>query len=458
MRHTIQKQIIELSLPKGVDAFALQQRVSDRFYLDILPELEKHFNELSAPDQTLTIEKLEIDLGNITEEMIDSGSWIIPLQEALEKQLQQTLQDISGQDGGTIEPVYETSFRHWFYFIRNGHLRWNASRPSADWLDQILEAIAKNYLRAEQVRNILLNDQTAVKRIVLHHSETFLSHLVELLTAKKQNKLPEEIRQLTDSLLSKKSGFFYRELEKKLWSAVLNKAAQNQPQSDTKTIIRHLQKEWLPEQTEVQLKKKENQDSNPKKQETEKGAEENAIGFEKETEFETESLTTEGIYINHAGLILLHPFLSTYFRKLGLVVNGGFIDSEAQERAVCLLHLLVFSDVKVPEYDLVLPKLLCGLPLQKPVNTAIDFTPEEKEEAENLLTAVVEQWEVLKNTSLPTFRETFLQREGKLFCQDANWYLQVEKKPFDILLSHLPWTIGMVKLPWMKDLLRVEWL
>ena len=77
---------------------------------------------------------------------------------------------------------------------------------------------------------------------------------------------------------------------------------------------------------------------------------------------------------------------------------------------------------------------------------------------EGLLLAAIAQWEILKNTSPGVLQETFLQREGKLYYRNDKWYLQVEKKPVDILLRHLPWTISMIKLPWMKELLRVEWL
>ena len=35
--------------------------------------------------------------------------------------------------------------------------------------------------------------------------------------------------------------------------------------------------------------------------------------------------------------------------------------------------------------------------------------------------------------------------------------LRVEPAPFDLLLHHLPWGIGIVKMPWMPEPLYVEW-
>jgi hypothetical protein len=50
-----------------------------------------------------------------------------------------------------------------------------------------------------------------------------------------------------------------------------------------------------------------------------------------------------------------------------------------------------------------------------------------------------------------------LQRAGKLSRVDDGWLLQIEQKGVDVLLSYLPWGIGLIKLPWMTELLYVEW-
>ena len=36
--------------------------------------------------------------------------------------------------------------------------------------------------------------------------------------------------------------------------------------------------------------------------------------------------------------------------------------------------------------------------------------------------------------------------------------LQVEQRSYDMLLEHLPWTIGIIKLGFMKEALFVEWV
>lgn len=533
MRHTIKKQIFDLELKKGTDAFALQQRVSDRFYMDILPEMEECFDELSRADQTIRIDRLEIDLGSITEEMIDNGEWAQVFRDELRRKMADALAAISINEGGTMEPAAETSFEQWLFFIRNGYLPWNAARPSEEWLSQVLESLARNYRSAAQLRSILSKEPSVAQRIVLHHSPELLSHLVELLTAEKQDLLPAAIAQLAESLSLLKNSLpgvprssSKKETERKLWTMVLPSVAAEAPGRHTEAIITRLLREglrlepvelsWLtkrcPElvnnsevkkavesilkQAGTEYKPDSPEDENntsakskpsvqskeQERREKEKtGKQKNAEGMPETIRHDDETgrrvaeklfaseaheenygqdaaATEEGIYITHAGLVLLHPFLPTFFKKRELVKNGEFVDAEKRERAICLLHELADSGAEVQEYNLVLPKLLCGWPLQKPVNTGIEFTDDEKEEAQNLLTAVIEQWEILKNSSPAALQQGFLQREGKLFFRGERWHLQVEKKPIDILLGRLPWMISMVKLPWMKHLLSVEWV
>ncbi|MCB0582637.1 MAG: hypothetical protein KDD10_25385, partial [Phaeodactylibacter sp.] len=163
------------------------------------------------------------------------------------------------------------------------------------------------------------------------------------------------------------------------------------------------------------------------------------------------------IYIQGSGLILLHPFLSTFLRELKLVEDDEFVDEDARQRAVQLLDLLVFGQTSTGEHEMALAKILCEMPLEIPVNPQIAFTETEVEEAEHLLRVVIQHWTALGNTSPAGLREAFLQREGRLERKDNGWHLTVKRKTEDILVDRLPWGRGMIQLPWMKEMLRVEW-
>ena len=165
--------------------------------------------------------------------------------------------------------------------------------------------------------------------------------------------------------------------------------------------------------------------------------------------------TADGVYINNAGLVLLHPFLPRFFETLGISKEE---EIHQPERALSLLYYLTTGQSKIPEYELVLPKILCEFPLLMPVPADFKITENEINEASALLEAVIEHWEVLRNTTPDGLRGTFLLRPGKLSQkEDGDWLLQVESRTFDVLLEHLPWGISMIKLPWMKNMLWVEW-
>ena len=162
-------------------------------------------------------------------------------------------------------------------------------------------------------------------------------------------------------------------------------------------------------------------------------------------------------YVQQAGIVLLHPFLSRYFDRCQLLKKGHFLDEPARHKAVHLVEYLATGATGIPEYELVLPKFLCGIPFNLPLERAPIITEDDRQAGEELLQAAIDHWEKLGNSSPTGLREGFLQREGKLEKREQGWYLLVEQKGTDILLDYLPWNIRMVKLPWMTDLLRVEW-
>ncbi len=109
------------------------------------------------------------------------------------------------------------------------------------------------------------------------------------------------------------------------------------------------------------------------------------------------------------------------------------------------------------ESEMVLNKILCGLPVQYPLKSKPRINEQERSETDHLLKAVIKHWEALKNTSPEGLRESFLLREGKLVKMDNRWILQVSRKSHDILLDTLPWGISVVKLKWMDHTIHVEW-
>ena len=155
--------------------------------------------------------------------------------------------------------------------------------------------------------------------------------------------------------------------------------------------------------------------------------------------------------VNHAGLILLHPFISRFFENLG-------VEDVKTARAAALLHFLATGSEAIYEYELGLIKVLLGLQPETPLLVAPGLiTPQDKSEAENLLQSAINHWPILKNTSIQGLRTAFLQRQALLRETEENWQLQVESQSFDMLLKHLPWSMSWVKLPWMTKILQIIW-
>ncbi len=163
------------------------------------------------------------------------------------------------------------------------------------------------------------------------------------------------------------------------------------------------------------------------------------------------------LLVANAGLVLAAPFLPRLFSMLGLLEDRAFRSRTAATRGVQLLHLLATGSTDAPEFLLLLPKLLCGLPLESPVPRRLEATPEETEAVDQLLEGMIQHWDALGQASPEGLRETFLQREGWLHRGDDRWDLGVELRGVDVLLDRVPWTFRTVALPWMPDVLHVDW-
>lgn len=162
-------------------------------------------------------------------------------------------------------------------------------------------------------------------------------------------------------------------------------------------------------------------------------------------------------YLRYAGVILTWPYLTRLFQNADYLENTVFKDSQYQQRAVHLLAYIASGREQCEEPDLAMAKFLCAWPLQMPVMKDLVLTDKDKNKADQMLSSLIKNWAILKNTSLEGLRSSFFDREGKLFKEEQQWRMIVEQKSYDMLLDHLPYTVAIIKLPWMKDVLKVDW-
>lgn len=504
MRHVVKKQVLELKLATDKDMFRIQQKAGDYYYQHILPAIEKVLDGLTDGDHVIQIDKLEVDLGEMEWEESRQEMSAEGLYQKIEKEAKKIIQQILDQQYlnnryGKIsvvleKPIAQYACEQWLHYMRNGYLHWNVQDVSSEWRLRVLEALATDYALITEIKGLIGTNASVRQRLINDHPVSFLVKLMEVLTATDQQLLPQWVQEI-DRVLSKgeKKLIQLEERPKSkltgwIWQQYLTGAVEGKTNIEiAKSILQQqvydkqwkdvilfkddleliwpvlelVQKDFSTENTGSighGVKKEETESDllhTERKANTPKDPDENELN-KKGTKGE-EELPADGIFAPHAGLVLLHPFLRHLFLHTGLTENGKFTGTEAQEKAVWLLHFIATGNTGAEEYQLVVPKILCGYPLEGSPDNSILLEEIVKEEATDMVKAAIEQWTIIKNTSVEALREGFLQRSGKIYKKNEDTCFVLETSSIDVLLDHLPWNLSIVKLPWRKELIKVEW-
>ncbi|RFM32217.1 contractile injection system tape measure protein [Chitinophaga silvisoli] len=476
--HMIRRQVLALKLPKSAPAFEWQHEMSRYYHHHLVPLLEKACNEICGEEEVIQLDTVTIDLGMLRMKDMKAGKCealiYALLLEQLRKHIPAALR-ISASAGNTIRLSVA---RQWLFYMQKGYLPWNTLKADQTWFNYVLEAFATDFGMVTLLREQLIHNPVVLQRVITDHPTSFLIQLIEILTATSQPGLLAVFHELAilsaisksenpGPLLSSSPGIppaLYRQL----WQVALKMAAGKTGKglSASEVAIACLQ-QFVPLTTiTVNAISEEIIPSLPvclPLISELKTVPATAAGEIKPGEYsisldgEDDAIPADGIFLINAGLVLLNPFLATFFKKLGLLKNNAFKDPAAHEKALYLLHYLATGETETPEHALVVPKLLCAWPLGKNLAQETVLTSEECEEADALLEAVIEHWDKLQRTSADALRGGFLQRNGKIFTLNEQTFIQVEQQALDILLDYLPWNISHIRLPWMKTILRVEW-
>ena len=158
-----------------------------------------------------------------------------------------------------------------------------------------------------------------------------------------------------------------------------------------------------------------------------------------------------------AGLVILHPFLLPLFENLNWCKSAVWIDESCRNKALLAIQYLATGKQTDDERALTLHKILCGFPADHKIDASVALTKKEMKECRKLLNVVIGYWKVLRNSSIKSLQENFLQRAGKLEVHNGPFELSIERKTVDILIENLPWQIGIIKTPWMQRPLLCHW-
>lgn len=452
----------------------------------------------------VAIQKLEPVLDNMAGEFlcrIDSLSveFTLPnsefdgLGETLEKKLTEKISELLTSqareiDGGFKNDIEQVTRDQNFkevvsYFLQRGHLPWWAEPDVLTEAEHWLAGLSANEW-ISLIKPLAQSRPIVTKRFVKQFSDSVVKRLIQkMLTDQFDSdevmRLKQEIFQfmksqkVSDGVLSQTkanlfvkiidgilSGIDQKKLTDKLLVSAMSKTVEFTGEQNKNQQVLESLSLWLKESDDHkadiwidQLKKLPgNRFLIADKAEIEKSQLE-----KKEISTAEFSNKDEAPVAVHAGVVILHPFLESLFKNLGFVEGGTFLNEAAQERAVCLLHYLATGLAEFPEHELLLPKFICGWPLDATINRFLSLTESEKRECESLLSSCIQYWNALKNTSINGLRENFLQRDGILKREEFGWSLYVEQKTTDILLEKLPWGLSVVKLKWMNEMLTVHW-
>lgn len=486
-QHIIKKQILELELSSEKEAFELQNQVSKIYRDKIVPLIDTYCNQLSSPDIIDKINRLELNLGsvdinNLEQDLIQKVE--VQIKQQLSKKIQaNNLFSSSLERSRSTTSDLETIG----YFIKTGTLPWYSKKLSKQELDKCFDKLTET--SPNQVKRFIIEfskDRNYLKRIIYQFSDSTLTKITKLFSVE-LSKFITDYNQEIKKILNEVDNFKHISSAKfrlELWQGILlsfsfNQNPQFKPSQFVKENLLHLSTSFSLNYTSL---------INNINKTVERLQKENKYTFKSQlpeilaqiqtqiqpTEtFKARSLSTQSqnseypisdrfsdadeIYINNSGLILLWPFYKQLFTKIGLLQENNFIDTNATQKAVLILQYLVDATIEIPESNLPLNKILCGVDIFEPIETSLDISDAEIDECETLLAAAIANWSILKNTSIDGLRKTFLQRDGILRIRHGSWLLQIERQTHDILLDKIPWSIRVIKLPWIDETLYVEW-
>jgi hypothetical protein len=481
-QHTIGTIEYELRVNNEKKAVKIQEEISELSRNKIPGILEDLFDQIDHEGKYIVIDRIELDLGKF-----DFQDFKLNFSSVLQKSLSQKLASLQAgkQEITSDQPNHykeENDFHILEFFLKTGKLPWYAEGSNPDFSAIVKKLIRKKEpafinLVLSQARN--LNFQKRISALV---PENYYKEFIALFTDRPVWKDDSTLKLMlalfrifpfADAGLSLFRQLLFQSIIETLVSKEIHSNFDFEISvfkqlafrlhisfdvfiSNARISIKkiHSNKKYPSEMMtnlELLLKYSEKENSKTKKNKKIKKSDHSEEETEKREKEETSFL------ISNAGIILINPFLKELFTLLKLLKNGHFINEEAQYKAIHLIQYAAIGRTGHPEYSLLLNKILCGFPVENAIPLHIELSKSEKTQTTRMISAVIKNWNALKNTSVPSFRTAFLQRNGLLKKTENGWNLSVERTAYDVLLNRLPWQYEQVKLHWMTSTVSTIW-
>ncbi len=186
-RHVIGKVTLDLNV-KGqgkADAFDLERRVMAYFYDYLLPELERLFDGMVEEIETISLDRLEINLDHRSVQ-----NWEDELTAQLRSLVQQGIvAKLAAPPPGEVAIKQPTSFSRfdaWCHFLEHGAFLGEAATVPEDEMEvAVLAAVAMQSFAVERFKSLIINDKNALQRLMLQSRPAFLRSLSEAVWGQK---------------------------------------------------------------------------------------------------------------------------------------------------------------------------------------------------------------------------------------------------------------------------------
>ena len=472
--HIIKHATLDFQYNGKTDGFSFQQDVRNWFD-EFIAQLDHEMIDLSVDDKVVSINELQLEVE------LSGTDWQQQASHKIMKQLKDRIRLIKtgavSSAGYTERPATWHFAELFLYYLQNGNLPWYASAITTVQWDEQIETLMLHADEkfVQELKDLLSQSNNSRERLL---QEIPFQTTVELFRSASVQRPVIHQRLIHDLQLLMKIAIIhhYNDLKQVVYRAfLLNLSEKTDPlqikQELTQSIYKkalinpaivesvrdvQFQSQWL-----IALKKEltENEKNTKAKHEVRKYRQQKQLQEKQELLQQQEVLQqslNQPVFISNAGLVLVAAFLPALFEKTKVSVDQKIHN---HDKAVCFVHYLATGNENMQEYELVLPKILCGTAIDKPIDAGkFHLNKSLRKEAEEMLTSVIEYWNILQNTSVDGLRDSFLKRNGKLSYDGKDWLLQVEQQSYDMLLQHLPWNISMIKLPWMQQMLKTEWI
>jgi hypothetical protein len=500
--HIIEKVVVEINTTQVKTANFIKNNIDMFLKKELFPKLEELFQKYDRPDAVVRFHELNIDLNTKNWENPNQIKFeiLFEIEENLRKELkkEETIKNISdyivspeGQKHLQNLTINENEEEIFVFFLKNGFLPWygnehqiQAFQKKDNWQNSF-----ENAEFIERLSYLFKKDYPTFFRFIYQFPVEMVVKFIQKLNprlAKADKQLNKIFQKLQPDLgmellhtifsisveeKSEKIVLIFRhwlnllELNEKLLirDGILSKLGQFSLHAVPEALIGDEKFQEILNQTLYLIS--ENKFSEEIQSDLSKVANKKKVEIyqfkrdrvEKDAEHRFFSRDIQEIAVRNAGLIILHPFLKHFFTVVKITNKLGNIIPDKKALAVQTLHFLATGSEEFFEGNLVFEKFLCGMPLNMPVPQKSRLTPGIVRETETLLTEVIKNWPVLKNTSPAGLQQMFLQRDGKLIQNDKNFKLIIERKAQDILLERLEWNISVIKLKWLSEMLFVDW-